>query len=182
MIVIKRKIKTAAAAVLLAGSMLTLGSCGLPGELLNAFVSGLFRDTGRTGAMQAQSFDSITVDIVGDEAATREYEILRTDGGARLSYYIISWGDDGDTPKDEYLNMRREGGEDFYNELLGLVNECHVKEWDGFSGYDPDVLDGSSASISAVIDGGEIHAHGNNSFPEGYSDFVRALREMLKED
>ena len=131
--------------------------------------------------MKAESFDSITVDIVSDIAATMEYEVLRTDGGAQLSYYILAWNIDEGTPKDEYLQDRREGGEDFYNELLDLVNECHVKEWDGFSGYDPDILDGSSATINAVIDGEEISAHGNNSFPEGYSGFLRALRKMLEE-
>ena len=106
--------------------------------------------------------------------------MLRTDSGAQVSYYIIPWSDE-DTPKDEFLQQRAEGGEELYEQLLDLVNECDVKSWDGFSGYDPDVLDGSSATINAVIDGEEISAHGNNSFPEGYSDFVRALRKILDE-
>ena len=175
----KRKLTAAAAAALLTAGMLTLSSC----SAVEQFLLGLLSRkpiTEENNNMKAESFDSISIGIVADIAATMEYEVLRTDSGAQVSYYIIPWSDE-DTPKDEFLQQRAEGGEELYEQLLDLVNECDVKSWDGFSGYDPDVLDGSSATINAVIDGEEISAHGNNSFPEGYSDFVRALRKILDE-
>lgn len=48
--------------------------------------------------------------------------------------------------------------------------------WAGFSGHDPNVLDGSSFRLEAVLaDGTRIEAHGENKFPPNYRDVMSAL-------
>ena len=131
--------------------------------------------------MKAESFDSIIIDENGTTAETSEYEVLRTSDGVRISHYVLAW-DIGDTPKDEYLTRRTEGGEELYLRVLDLVNKCEVKSWDGFSKSDPYVLDGTMFTMTGNIDGKDISASGSNAFPQGFSEFEKELRDILYEN
>ena len=65
--------------------------------------------------------------------------------------------------------------------IVGLMNNCRVSAWDGFSGDHPrNVSDGIMFCFEAEINGGRvISADGSANFPKGYADFVRAIDEML---
>ena len=53
--------------------------------------------------------------------------------------------------------------------VLALIGECELHQWNGFNESDSMILDGSGFSLDVVYaNGTEIHAHGNNSFPAGY--------------
>lgn len=131
--------------------------------------------------MKASDFESIIIDINGSEAATQEYEILRTADGVRISYYYGPWMYSDDEPKEDWLEDRVEGGRDLLDEVLILINDCKVKKWDGFSKSASGVLDGESFSFEAVIDGSRLTAHGSNSFPGGFNDFINNLWKILKD-
>ncbi len=63
-----------------------------------------------------------------------------------------------------------------------IVADYAISEWNGFSGSRPYVLDGEMFSLEIVMaEGEEIHASGNNSFPEHYLDVVGALDELIGE-
>ena len=48
--------------------------------------------------------------------------------------------------------------------------------WAGFSGHDPNVLDGSNFRLEATLaDGTRIEAHGENKFPPNYRAVMSAL-------
>ena len=60
-----------------------------------------------------------------------------------------------------------------------ILEEYGVGGWAGFSGYDPNVLDGSSFRLEAVLaDGTRIEAHGENKFPPNYRDVMSALDDL----
>ncbi len=187
-----RKITYTAAAALVTASMLTLSSCSFIDSFLAYGLSGIFGQGANTPAsggnntgddnMKTTSFESIIIDITGTEAATHEYEVLRTDGGVRISYYYGPWNYSDDEPKENYLEMRAEGGSELYEQVLGLVNDCSVKKWDGFSKSASGVLDGEMFSMSGTIDGENISAHGSNAFPKGFREFTDALWDIMKEN
>ncbi len=180
----KRKITRAAAAALITASMLTLGSCSLLDDFFSLKIWSIFEqnDVKDEDDMKAQDFESIIIDINGTEAATQEYEVLRTADGVRISYYYGPWNYSDDEPKEDYLEMRTEGGSELFERVLGLVNDCKVKKWDGYSKSASGVLDGESFSFTAVIDGKELSGHGSNSFPGGFRDFTNALWDIMKEN
>ena len=50
-----------------------------------------------------------------------------------------------------------------------VLIENGIPDWDGFSGYNPDVLDGQSFDLLAeYADGRSVEASGDNAFPPGY--------------
>ena len=73
--------------------------------------------------------------------------------------------------------------EAFLEKLLALLTEYKVSAWDGFSVSNPNVLDGTSFSLSVGFREEEknISAHGYMSFPPRYRDFRDALGELFKE-
>ncbi len=172
----KRRIICLVAVVM--ASVLTLSSCSVIDRLLALLMSGTVTEE---DDMKAKEFDSIIIDIQGTEAATQEYEVLRTDDGVRISYYYGPWNYNDDEPKEDYLEMRAEGGSELYEQLLDLVNDHKVKKWDGFSKSASGVLDGEMFSMSGTIDGKDIYAHGSNAFPEGFRQFTAALWDIMKE-
>ena len=65
--------------------------------------------------------------------------------------------------------------------LTELMNTCDIPRWNGFHGKHPkNVSDGIMFDFTAEINGGlTIRADGSANYPKGYSEFVRALDEML---
>ena len=142
----------------------------------------IIENEGGTGDMkELPEFDIITISEIGTEASTREYEIVRTDGGVTVSFYYGPWNFNEATKREDCLTNRIEGGDELYGSLRELVRDCKVEKWNGFSKSNPNVLDGSSFWLSGVINGKEVSAHGSNAYPDGYSDFTRALWKMLNE-
>ena len=72
------------------------------------------------------------------------------------------------------LNMQRSK-----KQARAILEEYGVGGWAGFSGHDPNVLDGSSFRLEAVLaDGTRIEAHGENKFPPNYRDVMSALDDL----
>ena len=71
----------------------------------------------------------------------------------------------------------------FLEKLLALLEEYKVSAWDGFSVSNPNVLDGTSFSLSVGFKEKEknISAHGYMSFPPHYRDFRDALDVLFRE-
>jgi len=66
------------------------------------------------------------------------------------------------------------------NKLSEIIDVHTLREWDGFNEYDSMVMDGSGFSLEVdFADGSSIRAHGNNSFPGGFSEAKRAIDELF---
>ena len=67
-------------------------------------------------------------------------------------------------------------GPELLEQARAILEEYGVGGWAGFSGHDPNVLDGSSFRLEAALaDGTRIEAHGENKFPPNYRDVMSAL-------
>jgi len=69
-------------------------------------------------------------------------------------------------------------------EQLGeIAGKYRIDKWNGFDKSKKNVADGSSFTLSVTLTkGSTISAHGNNAFPDGYSDaksVINALFEAL---
>lgn len=68
-------------------------------------------------------------------------------------------------------------------ELERVIAEYDLEAWDGFSGSNPNVLDGESFSLTLTCaDGSTVYASGENAFPERYHDAVDDIMAILEED
>ena len=123
--------------------------------------------------------EKITMTVNGSMAYTTEYEVLRTENGVTVSKYEGPWNYHDDTTREDFLDMRKEGDEDLYNQICKAASDCGVKSWDGFSRSFSDVCDGESISVNATIDGKAISAHGYVAKPDGYREFVQILNDIL---
>jgi|GEM_PF-1778897 len=125
-------------------------------------------------------FQRLTLSLTGSMANIREYEVQRTDDGAVLSLYDGWWDREDPNDRETYLARRISGGEDLYQAVLDLLNECGVSGWDGFSESDPNVLDGESFSLAVELSPERtITAHGSNAWPDGYHEFYQGLNALL---
>lgn len=71
---------------------------------------------------------------------------------------------------------------DALEQLGELAGTYRVDRWNGFDKSNSRVMDGSSFSLDVTLaDGGTISAHGNNSFPENYSDVSSAIKTLYYE-
>ena len=69
-----------------------------------------------------------------------------------------------------------QAGPELLEQARAILEEYGVGGWAGFSGHDPNVLDGSSFRLEATLaDGTRIEAHGENKFPPNYRDVMSAL-------
>ena len=72
-------------------------------------------------------------------------------------------------------------GEEFRTRLSEIIEKADIISWDGFNGYNSDILDGSSMHFEALLSNGErIYAYGNNCFPKTYHSFVEDLRKLVE--
>ena len=127
------------------------------------------------------AFKRVTLSETGMMASTREYEAVRTAGGARVSLYDGPWNYHEGTKREDCLQARKEGGEAFYLELAAKFAALGIASWDGFSGSNPHVLDGTMFSFEAEMqDGSRLSAHGSNAYPNNYGAFTDYLWNLLK--
>ena len=125
-------------------------------------------------------FQRGTLRITGTSMEITEYEWIRTENGAALIKYLGPWPYVENGVREDYENARKEGGEEFYEELCAVIGRCGVMNWDGFDEIDPWVLDGYMFSFEMTLaESGAICASGSNAYPEGYRDFIKALEEIL---
>ena len=133
------------------------------------------------GPLPQFAFQRITLSETGMMASTREYEVIRTASGARVSLYDGPWNYHEGTKRESCLQARKEGDALFYSKLARKFAELGIASWDGFSGSNPHVLDGTMFSFEAELKNGSvIHAHGSNAFPQNYGAFTDYLWNLLK--
>lgn len=71
---------------------------------------------------------------------------------------------------------------DCYPQLALLLMNSDVQSWDGYTGSNPHVLDGSSFSLTITrSDGSELHARGTNASPRGFNEFERTFIALFSE-
>ena len=107
---------------------------------------------------------------------TEEFEIAasgREDGAAVISRYEIIYGGGA-----EERRLSAAAGLPL-PDVISMLNECRVLEWDGFFGPHPrTVTDGEMFVMEASVNGGRrITASGSQNFPKGFYDLRRRLGE-----
>lgn len=138
----------------------------------------------RVTKLEGTDFASFRLSEQGSTAQRDVYEAVRTDEGVRLSHYyaLSAWSEE----KNDYVEERMDetvidGGEALYIYLAGLVHACGVPDWNGFSGSDPRVLDGTMFSFEATLaDSGTVTASGSNAYPQQYREFRSGLYDAMK--
>lgn len=132
------------------------------------------------GPLPQFAFQRITLSETGMMASTREYEVIRTDHGARVSLYDGPWNYHEGTKREACLQARKEGDASFYGKLAGKFGELDLASWDGFSKSASGVLDGTMFSFEAEMrDGTRISARGSNAFPQNYGAFTDYLWNLV---
>ena len=138
----------------------------------------------RVSRLEPTDFESFTLSETGMRAAKEAYEAKRTADGVQLSHYFAMshWSEE----KNDYVEERTDetvidGGEELYMYLAGLTHACDMPGWDGFSGSDPHVLDGTMFTFRAKLaDGTQVYATGSNAYPKRYHAFRQGLSSMIK--
>ena len=125
-------------------------------------------------------FESIVISEHRTAAETYEYELLRTESGARVSYYCGPWNFREDMDREDCLERRVEGGAELYERICSLAVSCRLVKWDGYHKAPKNVLDGGGFSFTAVMpDGRKLGGYGENAYPKGYREFMEAVRKIL---
>ena len=121
------------------------------------------------------AFSEIRLRISGMRT-TEVYEILCSGDKAQLSLYWLSY----ENHEDNYHLQKRVSVP--AGDVIGVLNQCGVIRWDGFSGKNPPgLLDGTTFLFTALVnDGRKLYASGSNNFPKHYRDFTDALYEILR--
>ena len=108
-------------------------------------------------------------------ADSYSYEIRPEEGQYVLTVYEMQ--------HDNYGELTGPVQDTILNSIEQLCVEMEIRKWDGFNKSDPHALDGDGFSLKVIYkDGSEVSAHGSNSYPKGYHDFRKRLRDILKND
>ena len=100
------------------------------------------------------------------------YELTEKDGAVTFTFESMVYPDLGEA--------RTEVNPQVLTRLKELYRELRLAEWDGYSKYNPLVLDGEGFALSIrFCDGGRLSADGTNAFPPRYGEFCDAMRAIL---
>ncbi len=121
-----------------------------------------------------QSFQTVELKISGMRE-TEIYELMCGGDTTEVSSYVLRYAsgkEDRQLCKQVTVDTA---------EVIGLLNDCRVMSWNGFSGKNPPhVLDGYMFTFRAVVnDGKKIYADGSNNYPKHYHDFKTKISEYL---
>lgn len=126
-----------------------------------------------------------------DDVAITSFEYTRGGSSADSFASYSVWLEDGVVRMTADF-ITRDGAdvelcEDALAQLASVVEKHDLCAWNGFDETNAFVLDGSNFSLSFVLeDGTSIHAHGSNSFPNGFSDaeadILACLESLLPEE
>ena len=124
-------------------------------------------------------FKRITLSLTGMMASTREYEVTRTLLGMEAAVYDGSWQYNKGVSRRSCREAHAKYDRQAYDDLAEKLEKLGVRKWDGFSGSDPNVMDGTMFSLEIeMTDGSSIHAHGTNAYPENYHEFESMLHKL----
>ena len=65
-----------------------------------------------------------------------------------------------------------------FDDVKALAGKCGLKDWDGFSEMNVSEIAGFTLELEDE-DGNIIWAEGAGSFPEGYEEFEKGIREIF---
>lgn len=99
------------------------------------------------------------------------FTIERTESGATLEFRLVGI--------EKPLIKELDGA--VLDELLAMVNDYKMSQWDGFQGPNPPgVLDGTQFSVDiSFADGSSIYAGGSNNFPENYGPVSKIIADKV---
>lgn len=100
------------------------------------------------------------------------FEVARQENGIRLyAEELFSGGRIADTVIQEPV----------LEQLSALGAQYRLDRWNGFDKNKKNIRDGSSFTLNMELaDGSTISAHGNNAFPENYSDVHSSVRSLYQ--
>ncbi len=101
------------------------------------------------------------------------FEVIRQENGIRLyAEELFSGGRIADTIIQEPV----------LEQLSALAAQYRLDRWNGFDKNKKNVRDGSSFTLNIELaDGSTISAHGNNTFPENYSDVHSSVWSLYQD-
>lgn len=105
------------------------------------------------------------------------YEFRAEDGKYTACFWFANEEEPYPVPVDEA----------WVDTLIGFISQYGMLAWDGFSGSDSTLLDGTHFDVSfSYADGTAVHASGYGKFPSGYRDASSAIDahfiQLLPED
>ena len=123
-----------------------------------------------------EPMDIMTFSFVHTESAMDacfSLELTREENGVRVhAEELFSGGHIADSVVESGVLERVE-------EWAGTYD---LGQWDGFDKNDRHASDGSTFTLHITrTDGSTVSAHGNNRFPEGYSEFYSEIRGLYHE-
>ena len=94
---------------------------------------------------------------------------IRTDEGTMVRFELYG-------NQEDYQEL---AGPELLEEVQTILDTYDVLGWAGFSGHNPNVLDGSSFLLEITFsDGSRLTARGENRFPKNYSEVMSALDSL----
>ncbi|MBR0385410.1 MAG: hypothetical protein IJI05_02550 [Erysipelotrichaceae bacterium] len=129
---------------------------------------------GKKAKTNESGISSFSYDYNGSIGANSyHYEVTRTDDGkAEIEYDAMEY--------DSLGEMTMTVQTDLLDQLDELYRKHNVARWDGYSKYNPNVLDGDGFSLSISFnDGKSMSAHGSNAEPDGYREFISELKAII---
>lgn len=128
-------------------------------------------------------FEVIEIRLRGSEAGDDVCKVTKTENGVLLQHYrAISYWDTtiGDTKEEITPIHETEGDMEMLKRAQRIAGAYNIAEWDGFNESEPNVLDGTMLIFYAKLaDGTEINASGSNAYPKNFSEFQRAIRNLM---
>lgn len=113
-------------------------------------------------------------------------EFMRGGYNAPVTFCLTRYGDSGEIAAQiEGTGVNFDGivGEDIWEKAEEIVRKYDLASWDGFSGYEPEILDGEGFALYLVFeDGFSCSASGDNCFPADYfvvSSEMDGLMEII---
>lgn len=150
------------------GSILFMGILALTVSLLSgcSIKNQILKKAGLPYHTQGEAVPITEIESISFTESTMEIPdisvsgIIRTQNGASVLLEV-----DHQTREVEYpVN------EEILDKAKDILEKYDMGKWNGYSGHNPMVLDGSSFSLLVrFTDGSSLSAHGNNNFPDHYS-------------
>lgn len=106
------------------------------------------------------------------DAGSWSFEVSEEDGAALVKYEGMRYSEYGEMTSTEDIALLKD--------LEKLYVDNNICQWEGYSKYNPNVLDGDGFSLDLKFaDEKGMSASGSNTFPDGYGDFSREMHEII---
>lgn len=90
--------------------------------------------------------------------------------------YTVTVKLSGETDEEAYRNTM---SDDDINTLESILNKYKISKWDGFKGFDKNILDGNSFVLTISTNSLSVHASGYMKYPSNYKKFVKEIDEFF---